>query len=110
LSILAGTGSPEGVLIGVHHWGPVAAKKQKCRGLTTNVSETVNSSQGFFTHYLNGRGLLRKLGIAGSRAGVFPRSWTGSGWFEPVTIHSFSFSARLSNFIGNSRKMIKSWD
>jgi hypothetical protein len=21
----------------------------------------------------------------------FPRSWAGSGWFEPVTIHSFPF-------------------
>jgi hypothetical protein len=40
----------------------------------------------------------------------FPRSWAGSGWFEPVTIHSFpfSFSARLRKFIENSRKMIKS--
>jgi hypothetical protein len=43
LSISAGTGSPEDVLTGVHHQGPVAAKKQKCRGLTANVSDKVNS-------------------------------------------------------------------
>jgi hypothetical protein len=42
----------------------------------------------------------------------FPRSWAGSGWFEPVTIHSFpfSFSTRLRKFIENYRKMLKSWD
>jgi hypothetical protein len=31
------------------------------------------------------------------------------GWFEPITIHSFSFSfsARLREIVDNSRKMIK---
>jgi hypothetical protein len=40
---------------------------------------------------------------------VFPCSWAGSGWFEPVTIHSFSFSfsTRLNEIVDNSRKMIK---
>jgi hypothetical protein len=56
-----------------------------------NVSEIVNSSQGFFTDYLNDQGPLRKLNITGARAGAFPRSWAGSDWFEPVTIHSFLF-------------------
>jgi hypothetical protein len=33
-----------------------------------NVSETGNSSRGFFTDYLNGRGPLRKTDIAGAGA------------------------------------------
>ena len=49
---------------------------------------------------------------AQAHAGAFPHSWVGSGWFEPVAIDyfPFSFSTRLRKFIGNSRKMIKSWD
>jgi hypothetical protein len=45
----------------------------------------------------------------GADADAFPCSWAGSGWFEPVTIHSFSFSfsARLKEIVDNSRKMIK---
>jgi hypothetical protein len=68
----------------------------------------MSSAQGFLTGYSNSRGPLRKLDIEG----VFPRSWAGSGRFEPVTIHSFSFSfsTRLRKFIANSTKMIKSWD
>ena len=45
---------------------------------------------------------------AQAHAGAFPHSWAGSGWFEPVTIHFFSFSARLRKLIENSRKIIKS--
>jgi hypothetical protein len=39
----------------------------------------------------------------------FPYSWASSGRFEPITIHSFSFSfsAWLRKFVENSRKMIK---
>jgi hypothetical protein len=42
-------------------------------------------------------------------AGAFHRPWANSGWFEPITIHSFSFSSssRLRETIENSRKMIK---
>jgi hypothetical protein len=49
--------------------------------------------------------------IVDARAGAFPCSWAQSGWFEPITIHSFSFSfsARLREFIENSLKMIKLW-
>jgi hypothetical protein len=37
-------------------------------------------------------------------AGAFPCLWAGSGWFEPITIQSFSFSfsPRLREFIENS--------
>jgi hypothetical protein len=59
--------------------------------------------------------VFQTVGVLCARSPVrararFPRSWAGSGWFEPVTIHSFpfSFSTRLSKFIENSRKMIKS--
>jgi hypothetical protein len=47
-----------------------------------------------------------------ARAGAFPRSWAGSGWFEPITIHSFSFSfsTSLREFIENSRKMVKKYE
>jgi hypothetical protein len=52
-----------------------------------------------------------KVLCAKSRARFFCQ-WAGLGRFEPVTIHyfPFSFSARLREFIGNSRKMIKIWD
>jgi hypothetical protein len=42
----------------------------------------------------------------------FLHSRTGLGWIQPSTIHSFpfSFSARVRKFIGNYKKMIKSWD
>jgi hypothetical protein len=47
------------------------------------------------------------MNIMGARAGAFPCSWAGSSGFEPVTIHSFSFSIRLGKFVENSRKIIK---
>jgi hypothetical protein len=53
-----------------------------------NVSETGNSSRGFFTDYLNDRGPLRKVSIVGA--------------------FLFTFSARLRKLLGNYRKMIKS--
>jgi hypothetical protein len=77
------------------------------------MSEThMNSAQGLLISYSKGRGPLRNLNITGARAGAFPCSWAGSGSFEPITIHSFSFtfSIRLREFIGNSIKMIKIWD
>jgi hypothetical protein len=43
LRILVGTGSPESVLVVVHCRGLDALKKHKYRGLSENVSETVNS-------------------------------------------------------------------
>jgi hypothetical protein len=43
LHISAGTGSPESVLVAVHRRGLGAVKKQKYRGLSENVSETMNS-------------------------------------------------------------------
>jgi hypothetical protein len=70
LSGSAGTGSPEGVLTGIHHRGTIVAKKQKYRDLTVIVRETVISGQGFLTGYLNSRGPLRKMNIAGARGGV----------------------------------------
>jgi hypothetical protein len=51
----------------------------------------MNSAQGFLTRYSKGRGPLCKADSEGTHAGAFPRSWAGSGWFEPVTIHSFPF-------------------
>jgi hypothetical protein len=43
---------------------------------------------------------------------AFAWLWAGLGWFEPIIVHSFPifFSAMLKKFIGNSRKMINSWD
>ena len=40
----------------------------------------------------------------------FAWTWAGSGWFQLITLPPFSFyfSARLREFIGNCRKMIKS--
>jgi hypothetical protein len=43
LSVLVGTGSPEGVLTGDHHWGPEFAKIRK-KGLSALVSEIENSN------------------------------------------------------------------
>jgi hypothetical protein len=43
-SVLAGTGSPEGVLTGDHHRRPKFAKIRKKKGLGAFVSETENSN------------------------------------------------------------------
>jgi hypothetical protein len=53
-------------------------KTQKGRGSFTNVSETINSSQGFFTNCLNNQGSARKTDRAGMRAGVFYPLWVVS--------------------------------
>lgn len=55
-----------GVLVAVHHRGLVAVKKQKYRGLSGNVRETVNSGKGFFTSYLNNWGPLCNVASAGA--------------------------------------------
>ena len=44
LSVLAGTGSPEGVLTGDRHRGPEFAKIRKKKGLGALVNETENSN------------------------------------------------------------------
>jgi hypothetical protein len=75
-----------------------------------HMSETDKYGRGFFNGFSNSQGPLCNFVNAGARACVFLCSWAGSGWFEPVTIHSFSFSTRLRKFIKNSRNMIKSWD
>jgi hypothetical protein len=41
LLILAGIGSPEGMFTGVQHRGFGSAKKQKCRDLCANLSDTM---------------------------------------------------------------------
>jgi hypothetical protein len=51
--------------------GTCRCEETEVQGLTTIVSETVNSSQGFFTDYLNGQGPLRKVDITGAHAGAF---------------------------------------
>jgi hypothetical protein len=40
LLILVGIGSPEGMFTGIQHRGFGSAKKQKCRDLCANVSDT----------------------------------------------------------------------
>jgi hypothetical protein len=77
LSVLVGTGSPEGVLTSVHHRGPVIAKKQKYKDLTVIVREIVNSGQGFLTGYLNSQGPLRKNEHCGRAR--FAWTWVDSG-------------------------------
>jgi hypothetical protein len=44
-----------------------------------------------------------------ARAARFAWAWAVLGWFQPITIHSFSFSfsARLREIVDNSRKTIK---
>jgi hypothetical protein len=61
-----------GVLTTVHRRGPRAVKKQKHRGLSGNVRETVNNGWGFFTSYSNNRGPLCKATRARVRQGTFP--------------------------------------
>jgi hypothetical protein len=57
------------------------------------------------------RGLCAKSPVR-AWARAFPRSWAGLGWFEPITVHSFPFPffCQTWELIGNSRKIIKSWD
>ena len=56
------------------------------------------------------QGPLRKLDVAGASARVV-RPSAGLIWasFQPNTVHyfRFSFSAKLREFIENSRKMLK---
>jgi hypothetical protein len=109
LSVLASTGSLEGMLTGDHHWGPEFAKIRKKKGLGALVSETENSKQGLFIIYLNSRGPRCKMSITGARGRVSPFM----GQLGLVSAHyyssfPFSFPARLREFIGNYRKMVKS--
>jgi hypothetical protein len=83
LSVSTSTGSLEGVLTGVHHRGPVVVKKQNSEGLTVNDSETLNSIEGFFTDYLNDRGPLRKMNIAGACGRVSPGRGPIRAGFSP---------------------------
>jgi hypothetical protein len=64
-----------------------------------NVSEKVNSTQGFFTNYLNGRGPLRKLDIAGAHGRVSPGNGPAWAGFSPVLlmISSFLFLFKFGN-------------
>jgi hypothetical protein len=77
-----------GMLVTVRRRGPDAAKKQKCRGLSENVREIVNSGLGFLTSFSNRRGPLCKT----ASAGVFPRWWANLGWFRSSTVDDFLFS------------------
>jgi hypothetical protein len=85
------------------------------RWVFAKVSETVNSSLGFFTNYLNNQGYSRKrtdrAGV-GARAGEFCLCWAGSGQIQPITVGSFpfSFSARIREFLENCKNMLKMQD
>jgi hypothetical protein len=70
------------------------------------MSETQrNSVKDSLWVFQIGRGLCANTPTRAC-AGVFSRSWADLGWFEPVTIHSFSlsFSTRLREIIENYRK------
>jgi hypothetical protein len=53
-----------------------------------------------------GRDLCAKTTTQARARARFAWTWAGSGWFEPIIVppFSFSFSARLREFIGNYRK------
>jgi hypothetical protein len=59
--------------------------------------------------FSNSQGPLCKDDTTGARTARFAWAWAISGWFQPVTIHSFSFSfsTKNSEFIENSSKMVK---
>jgi hypothetical protein len=80
---LAGAAAPLSVV------GDLILRRKEKGGASVQTSETqMNSAQGFLLSYSKSRDRLCKA----ANAGAFPRSWAGSGWFELVTIHSFSFS------------------
>jgi hypothetical protein len=73
------------------------------------MSEThVNSAQGSLLLVQKAEVLCVKTPTR-ARAARFAWAWAVSGWFQPVTIHpfSFSFSVRLREIVDNSRKLIK---
>jgi hypothetical protein len=59
--------------------------------------------------YLNDQGPRCKVVSVGARAAAFRLNLGRLGWFEPSTVHyfPFSFSARLREFIENSREILK---
>ena len=65
------------------------------------LSEThVNSGKDSLRVFQTARGLCAKM----TPQARFAWEWDVSGWFQPVTIHffSFSFSTRLREFVKNS--------
>jgi hypothetical protein len=80
-------------------------------GFSVNVSDRSNNVVDSF-------GLFKKPGSsvqnsrAGARAGTFCLDWAGSGQIQPITVSSFSFSfsARIREFLENCRKMLKIQD
>jgi hypothetical protein len=85
------------VLVAVHRRGPDPAKKQKGRASVQRSETHVNSVQGFLISYSKDRGPLGNLSITGAPRARFAWTWADLGWFQPTTVHhfSFSFSTRL---------------
>jgi hypothetical protein len=87
-------------------------RRNRKGGASVELSEThVNSGKDSLWVFQMARGLCakrtpracaRRVSLGVGRIAV-------SGWFQPVTIHffSFSFSTRIREFIKNSRKMVK---
>jgi hypothetical protein len=73
-----------------------------------SVTQT-NSAQGSLLVIQTAEGLSAKPLRERMHAGAFCLCWAGSGHIQPNTVHSFSFSfsARIKEFIENSRKMLK---
>jgi hypothetical protein len=78
--------------------------------LQTSATETNSVADSF--------GLFKRSGSSlqsqheGARGGAFCRCSAGSGQIQPNPVHvfPFSFSARIREFLGNCRKMIKMRD
>jgi hypothetical protein len=86
--------------------GDLILRRKEKGGASVQTSKTqMNSAKGSLLVIQIPKGLCANCPTR-ARVGAFPCSWADSGWFEPVAIHSFSFSfsARLREFIGNSRK------
>jgi hypothetical protein len=79
--------------------GTCRCEEIEVQGLTAIVSETVNSSQGFFADYLNGQGPLRKVDITGARGRVSPGRGPVRAGFSPslFIIFPFLFLPSLEN-------------
>jgi hypothetical protein len=85
--------------------GPDLAKKQKGRGLGANVRDTCEQCAGFLISYSNSQGALCKADTAGAVHLDAGRIRLDRACY--YSFFSFSFSARLREFIENSRKIDK---
>ena len=100
---LAGATAPPFVV------GDLILRRNKKGGASVQMLETQKNSAKDSLRVIQ---IARVLYVKTPTRARFAWTWADSGWFQPITVHHFpfSFSTKLREFLGNSRKMIKIWD